>query len=88
LNDNSQQAKPYYVRDGFPLSPTRINDAFDAIIYDFYTMFGQDLADLSIDSDYYKVLVQLSKIEGLTKQPSNKEIEYIIKKHTSNWRHL
>ena len=39
MKDNSQQSKPFYIRDGFPISPKRVNDVFDAMLYDFYTMF-------------------------------------------------
>lgn len=88
MKDNSQQSKPFYIRDGFPISPKRVNDVFDAMLYDFYTMLSQDLAELGTSNEYYIVLEQLAKIEGLTKQDSNKKIEYIQNEHTSNWRHL
>lgn len=88
MNDNSQQSKPFYVREGFPISPKRINDVFDAMLYDFYTILSQDLAELGTESNYYIALEQLAKIESRTAQASNTKIDYIQHEHTDNWRHL
>ncbi len=76
------------MRAGFPISPKRINDVFDALLYDLYTILSQDIATLGVDSKYYKALEQLSNIEGRLTQASNKEIDYIQNEHTDNWRHL
>jgi len=86
LIDNSQQMKPYRARAGFPLSSSQFDDIFDSAVYDIIVMLTQDIASMTAifktNSDI------LSRVEALAFREFNKDIDFVQKDHTENWRTL
>jgi len=86
---NSQHFTPIVFREGYPVSSEKINDAFDAALYDLIAMLTTETVDLSNEGSVFKSLVdKLSEVQGLSSNRKNKTTETVVSGHTPNWRHI
>ena len=86
---NSQHFTPIVFREGYPVSSEKVNDAFDAVLYDLIAILTTPTVDVSSEGAIFKSLVDtLSEVEGLSSNRKNKQTETVISGHTPNWRHI
>lgn len=84
MSDSVQQSRKFQFRDGFPVSSSDVNDIFDSLLYDLFSILSTEEPE---DNQKLKLLIAaINDIDATLHNRKDKSVMDTKDNHTPNWR--